>query len=149
MWAGRGVPMSGMTLLENKGAPGPAPMPSTQEMFDRAYRGLHSQGFRRCVSGSGQCLYAAPSSDGAGPETWHCAWGWVDPTVLGRRGSVTDLAHDLIGLAGRLDPPGLRFAIGLQRAHDSGYTPDGMRRNLEWVAERHFLVLPSFPEGPG
>jgi hypothetical protein len=63
-----------------------------QEMFDKAWRGLSSQNWERCVNEYGKCVY----SDGTGK---HCAWGWVDPEADGhvdvyRVGGIAQWAHD-------------------------------------------------------
>lgn len=134
-----------------------------QEIFDRAYLGLASQGFQRCtVSAKGVELYCAYSSgDGR-----HCAWGWVD-TTLGPEveGAVS---NDIPGLAMMLRALGrgdiIRFGQELQNAHDrpagfdydalSGCRPmsvaEAVRGSLEAVARNHGLTVPELPpDSPG
>ena len=65
-------------------------VPSHQEMFDRAVRGLASQGFQQALEGNA-CVYDMPMSDG---PIRHCAWGWVDTelgNVAGEGYNVTEL----------------------------------------------------------
>jgi hypothetical protein len=98
-----------------------------QEMFDRAWKGLKSQGFKRCMKPeSGRaCVYA----DGKGN---HCAWGWVDPegTVdkngVPFNGGIAEIRHRSGTLAAEMfgdedmnNPSALyAFAEQLQRCHD-------------------------------
>ena len=113
---------------------------SPQEMLDRAVRGLRAQGFKRSMrnqfEGDNACAYG--SADGC-----RCAWGHVDPSVAPNAGGgVYSLAISGYGVARHLDDDGLEFARRLQQAHDSGYTPDVMEKNLRKHAEHYGLIYP-------
>lgn len=105
-----------------------------QEMFNKAYIGLASQGWKRCLE-RGSCSY--------GNDLGHrCAWGWVDTTLSGDiMGPVRDLRDDGIGLAASLSDDQLEFAGDLQACHDEasdGTLKDAFRR----FARRHRLAVP-------
>lgn len=108
-----------------------------QEMFDRAYRGLASQGWKRAFN-TGGCRYA--TGDGR-----RCAWGWVD-LDLGERdyGDVDRLHRHQIGLASSLDHDDVVFANQLQTAHD-GSTDAGLQDSMHDLARRYHLTIPSLP----
>lgn len=115
-----------------------------QEMFDKAFIGLHSQGFRQAINGL-TCSYLCP--DGR-----RCAWGWVDPegTVgadgRARPGGIWSLLNGGYGIAAKLDAgPGgtLEFAEELQGVHDRSSSPEDMQRSLVKFAEKHQLTVPS------
>lgn len=120
-------------------------VPSRQEMFNRAWNGLKSQGFTRCRqegnSMDPSCMY----DDGQGH---HCAWGWVDPegtaTMDGYflSGTVRNLADRGIGLAARLSYEDQGFAVELQVAHDNSPTPEEMQTELRRIASKYHLAVP-------
>jgi hypothetical protein len=112
-------------------------MLTKQEMFDRAYRGLASQGWRRAVSDRG-CSYA--TDDGR-----RCAWGWVDMSLgASVTGPVSLLRAKKIGLAADLDDGAFEFADDLQACHDS--TDDqSLEREFAFFAVRHNLTIPVLP----
>lgn len=106
-----------------------------QEMFDKAYMGLYSQGFKKC-NNSVHCVY----SDGKGN---HCAWGWVDPTLgADVTGRVYSLYQSGVGIAGTLNEGQLNFASDLQGAHDASCTPKHMKRLLNNLAQQYNLLVP-------
>lgn len=109
-----------------------------QEMFDTAYRGLASQGFRQSQAKAKVfCAYRSP--DGL-----KCAAGWLiaddryDPAL---EGMTADNSHivDVIGA----DGDDIEFLIDLQTAHDDGDYPGLMRENLEGVADVYGLTVPT------
>jgi hypothetical protein len=105
---------------------------TNQEMFDKAWNGLKSQGFERCLGLTVCCMY----NDGNGK---HCAWGWVDESLSDEQCYVTDLAMEGIGLAATLDEDQLNFAAQLQRAHDR---VGSMEQSLRDLAKRYNLIVP-------
>lgn len=109
---------------------------TNQEMFDEAYMGLYSQGFKKCLSNNQICVY----SDGKGN---HCAWGWVDQS-LGPdvKGYVLSLHHSNIGVAGTLDEKQFDFVKDLQRAHDGSTSKQNMKKLLNDVAKKYNLLVP-------
>ncbi len=114
-------------------------MISKQEMFNRAVRGLRSQGFERCQV-NGESVYG----DDKG---CHCAWGWVDPKASEKpeyaRYFINGLMADGIGLAASLDLNGVTFATHLQWCHDDSKTPATMERRLKQLGDREGLVWPA------
>lgn len=116
----------------------PAPVPSRQEMFDRAWRGLKAQGWRRAVNAAtGKCAYLA--SDGC-----RCAWGHVDPEgtapVTGSV-SVIGLRDTGIGLAARLSEADAHFAHSLQAAHDDT-SSESLEQAMRAFAAKRKLTIP-------
>lgn len=111
-------------------------MLTRQEMFDRAVRGLASQGWKACESGS-HCAYT-------NDQGHHCAWGWVDTSLAEKqRGSVVDLRKTKVGLAAGLSDKDLKFAQELQVAHDTAIGEVDMREKFATLSRRHGLVWPS------
>ena len=110
---------------------------SRQEMFNRAFIGLASQGFTRCMSG-GDCVYLA--DDGR-----RCAWGWVDASLgAGDNGDVGNLRDQGIGIAAKLDDDDLLFAMELQATHDES-TNTALQEDLRLFAARKHLTVPVLP----
>lgn len=106
-----------------------------QEMFNRAVRGLASQGYQRCMDDKG-CVY----TNAAGQ---HCAWGWVDQDLpAGIFAAISGLRNDGIGVAASLNCGDLHFAEALQEAHDYSDEPDKMRRKLHQVGDKYGLTWP-------
>ena len=127
-----------------------------QEMFNRAYKGLASQNWEKCleinpVGRRPLCVY----DDGAGK---HCAWGWVDKSLGPEvRMTVEDLVVGKIGLAAELATDDVPFAKELQRAHDR-YDPKNvfvnmpnqpMKKRFEDFAARWNLTIPEEKEENG
>ncbi len=114
-------------------------MITKQEMFNRAVRGLRSQGFQRCGVNHPtgfESLYA----DGEK----RCAWGHVDPSLTRANSTfyVESLAADKIGIAPSLDVDSLEFAKQLQWCHDDSQLPGLMERRLRRLGEREKLSWP-------
>lgn len=112
-------------------------MITIQEMFNRAYLGLRSQGFERCMSDDrDRCCYL-------NYKGMRCAWGWVDTdlTSFDER-NVTELAEHCTGIAGELDKDGIIFAQELQEAHDYGASPPVMMNNLQQLVNKYNLTIP-------
>ncbi len=132
------------------------PIPTRQEMFDRAVRGLRSQGWERCITPEvrspaagpqapgGNCVYERRLDDG---RVMHCAWGWVDPEGTAdprvkEDHNVKMLADDGIGLAAVLGEHDLWFAKQLQRCHDEPGGGEWMERRFRTLAEECNLTWP-------
>lgn len=111
-------------------------MLSKQEMFNRAYIGLKSQGFKQCVREDGECLY----SNGSG---MHCAWGWINPdTTLEEGDGLADYGN-IDKIYAELDASGKDFARALQNLHDTNNNPKVMERALYRFAGLYNLNIPS------
>jgi hypothetical protein len=123
-----------------------------QEMFDRAWKGLESQGWATSYgvlsNGVPACRYATRDENGVVQA--RCAWGWVDPVNTDRAAefayeglSVTDLARKEFGLAAKLGIDALEFAQELQEVHD-GCQWDGtsLRDGMVALARRFGLTVP-------
>lgn len=111
-------------------------MMTIQEMFNKAYIGIRSQGFSRCYV-EGKCVY---SSNGK-----HCAWGWVDtniPDGAYPSSNVKDLYYMKKGVAAHLSFDELGFAYELQHTHDVSYTEYSMEMNLRGLATHYGLTIP-------
>ena len=99
-------------------------VPTRQEMFDRAVRGLASQGWQQCVLeedefGGRNCVY---SRDGK-----HCAWGWVDQAAWSHLDTpLNRLAEAGVGFAGKLSMSDRSWARALQNTHDNNEQPKQM-----------------------
>lgn len=115
-------------------------------MFDKAVRGLQSQGFKCCgvpdtrSVGGFVCKYVNPEG------TMHCAWGWVDTDLKDIGGTVAGLRLDGIGVAATLLPEDVVFASELQGAHDAAYVVGAkttMQDNLRLLAWKYELTIPS------
>lgn len=122
-----------------------------QALFDRAVKGLASQGFEPSfLPGGDTCAYR-------GEDGKRCAVGHLmpdeayRPEMEGRniRDLVEDMGFDLTRLAGA--PPALGeaeqgeladFLLFLQGCHDAAYRPGTMRNELRDFAEEHGLTLP-------
>lgn len=111
-----------------------------QEIFNKAFIGLKSQGFKQSVWAN-NCKYN-------GPNNTHCAIGWVIPN-LPETYSIGAIAwsfpEKLIGVIAEdhneLDQ--LRpFLQDLQTAHDLGYEPETMKSKLERFAKTYELEIP-------
>ena len=110
-------------------------MLTKQEMFDRAVRGLRSQGYKASTKG-GICRYS--NDDGC-----RCAWGWVDPSLTSAQlGTIHTLRKDKIGVAADLDSEGAMFAYQLQGAHDLADGPLDMENRLRAFGEKYLLTWP-------
>jgi hypothetical protein len=97
-----------------------APIPSPQEMFDKAWNGLKNQGWKQAITDWGSCSYLT--------GCLRCSWGHVDPegttfksgtNIIARSGTVETLRRDGLGIAARLNYEQLQFALELQMAHDT------------------------------
>ena len=112
-----------------------------QEAFDKAVRGLASQGWERSVDVSGLwpvCSYR-------GPGGRRCAIGWL----------ISDeLAEDREGCAVRefdyselpTEPNGRLLLLDMQNAHDAYCKNTGMRERFVLLGEKHDLDLSVFGE---
>ena len=111
---------------------------TNQEMFDKAYLGLKSQGFAQCLVESGNtCAYSIGNK--------HCAWGWVDPYIPPEYNvatSVISLYDMKIGEAGKLTSGQVNFVHGLQQCHDTAKSPASMETNLRLLAQMYSLNVP-------
>lgn len=120
-------------------------MMTRQEMFDKAVRGMASQGFERCSRPSRRGEpgdYVCAYTDGCS----HCAWGWVDESLEDIDASISTLQIQAIGLAGELDAATVKWAQELQECHDNGGTPESMVRRLREFAREHNLTFPDITE---
>jgi hypothetical protein len=124
-----------------------------QEMFNKAFLGLKSQGFERAATEKDGCMYAV--RDDAGKVVKRCAWGWVDPVATEHvsAGAIWTLRRLGVGLAAELDGfqdeylavPGsdFDFADQLQKEHDHAVWPAGVEQGLRNLAARFGLTVPA------
>lgn len=121
---------------------------SRQEMFNRAWNGLRSQGWKLAYGAiegipdepgnpMPYCMYLTP--DGC-----RCAWGWVDTSLDEKdTGTVRGLAHMKRGIAGQLTHDDVEWAQELQRMHDQAGSSAAMVANLALFAQKYSLTIPS------
>lgn len=117
-------------------------VPSRQEMFNRAWRGLKEQGFESCVNKSGHCVYRGAVKHDVQQR---CAWGHVDPAGTEHGdgfGAVGDLAVNGFGLAGQLDDSDLAWARALQVCHDTVDSSVHLETRLRAFAAECKLKVP-------
>lgn len=116
-----------------------------QEMFERAVRGLASQGWEQSQDpDNGQCLYATVAEDGL--VLRRCAPGASPPDGTAGHESMTviDLRAHRIGVAAELSDEDAVFAQELQQVHDGqgsrapaiemrrAYAKFGYHHGLKW-----------------
>lgn len=124
-------------------------MMTKQEAFDIAVRGLASQGFRRCLSEAGACVYNATRDDG---QEMHCAAGWITagidiPLDLNSGHGIQALADRVPEVADRIgakaydgDATGLYyFLVRLQEVHDLSSIPQQMVEQLHYLGRTEGL----------
>lgn len=116
-------------------------MITKQEMFNRSYLGLASQGFVRCRNWQGHCVYA----DTVNGQERHCGWGWVDKSLTNEIGDVLKMRTLGRGLAAYLTGEELDFARSLQSIHDSNDIPSEMKHDLIQLAQHYDLTVPEVP----
>lgn len=115
---------------------------SRQEMFERAWKGLAEQEFRKAQT-NGSCSYQTPNGD-------RCAWGHVDTSLTARDiGSVRTLVENKVGLAALLSVEDTAFAMALQRAHDCSKGDLDMKHALrllasDWQLNYEFTYNPEY-----
>ena len=112
-----------------------------QLMFDRAWNGLKSQGWERCVRGIlGDCVYRVTLEDGT---VRHCAWGWVDKDSWPYGNVAFGQLSTPTAVAARNITNACSLARALQVAHDGGFTEmEGMEVRMRQVAARFKLKVP-------
>lgn len=126
--------------------------PTAQELFDRAARGLRSQGFVRAgkpdpYSPTGfTCQY-----NGQEEET-HCAAGWLITDISIRSDdnglAFGDLYEEYDAVRERVKSVGRFWVSSLQKAHDQGTTPALMWSRLKQFAQDHGLDTKELGESP-
>lgn len=106
-----------------------------QEMFNKAYLGLKSQGFKPCVDARGHSTY----DDGNGR---HCAWGWVDEESWGEQGPVLSLKTKLVNAARdswEFLSKDCLFISGLQSCHDDRVLETAHLKGIPlWLVVDHY-----------
>lgn len=115
--------------------------PTRQEMFNRAFLGLASQGWMQAISG-GTCRYATP--DGR-----RCAWGWVDRFLTSMHGgSVWNLRSQHLGIAAIIPEEDMDFARRMQNAHDclgASRSAEDLEYRFRDFAKFNNLTIPEVP----
>jgi len=110
-----------------------------QQIFDKAYLGLKSQGFkqsRRRVSSQIRTLCSYRGGEGR-----KCAVGWLIPDSIYKPSfelmSLSKLMRKL-GVSDSLDS----FVYSLRLAHDQSHFPEDMSEELVAIAKKHNLKIP-------
>lgn len=112
-----------------------------QEIFNQAYLGLKSQGFKRSgivdEDGSFNCLYKMN-------DNLKCAIGWIIPDD--KYSPKLDECHiqEVLELVGfDATDAEIQFCAYLQAAHDGSKTPEIMQLKLEQFAKACEVVIPN------
>lgn len=108
-----------------------------QRKFNKAYKGLASQGFEKSVRGADDmCAYR-------GRGKTRCAIGWLIPDELYKK-SFEGCAADeskVLEAAG-FEEDDFLFANDLQDAHDRSITPNEIKEALQRFARNWELTVP-------
>lgn len=107
-----------------------------QEMFDTAFAGLESQGFKKSQDlNKGGCCYR-------GDGDMKCAAGWLLPDDKHTVEHNQFFIWSHPWFMDTFDNEQLKFIEALQRAHDQSAGVKSMRNRLIDVAERYELTHP-------
>lgn len=103
-----------------------------KEIFDLAYAGIKSQGFKRSAKPHG-CLYR-------GPEGRKCAIGWLipDEKYIPEMENYSLRSSGILEVA-EINPEDVNFCIELQVCHDKAYTEADMQFSLDHFRQVHDL----------
>lgn len=112
-------------------------MNTEQEIFDAAYKGIKSQGWKQSKDALGNyCNYR-------GENGMKCAIGWCIPD--NKYNSEFDKGvmsiRDIIHIVG-IPSEHTRFCIDLQRVHDRSSNPEIMKTRLHEFAQNNKLTIP-------
>lgn len=112
-----------------------------QKFFNKSYRGLKAQGFKRAVDDNGCCQYSTKTG-------LRCAIGQLLPKGLrGIRSWIGDVCSSVkprLVAAGIPVDADMEFFQELQNAHDDAETtPGGMKSALFNLSKKHNLKIPS------
>lgn len=111
-----------------------------QEIFNRAWNGLKSQGWKKARRGVVSVYY---THDGL-----RCAWGWADPEATQKMSlnfnclPISTLRFFKVGLAAKLTPDQYAFAEDLQKTHDRAMNGDELQRFMRRLASDYGLEVP-------
>lgn len=110
-------------------------MVDLQEVFTAAYKGLRKQGWQKCRTPDGECMYRKGSR--------RCAIGWwigdrYRPEMEGK--GVLDTLR-MMGLEPPMGDERNRL-VALQNIHDVAETPTAMKEAMEDFARYHALEVP-------
>lgn len=109
-----------------------------QEIFDIAYRGLASQGWKQSSNASGSCAYR-------GKNGLKCAIGWLIPDEkykrhMDRGNSSIDHKPSVVNAAG-INKSDMSFAVALQMIHDEVPSSE-LKASMEDFARDYGLTIP-------
>ena len=118
-----------------------------QEIFNKAYKGVMTQGCR-AVGRLGACQYE--NAQGNKCAIGHCLPGGHEAfTAVGNIWAVLNNHPDLKEHFGIEGPGDGNFLTSLQRAHDDCRDPDSFvvvyGGNMRAIASRHDLTVPKLP----
>lgn len=117
-----------------------------QQKFNQMCAGLASQGFQKCMTVSGSCVFR-------GPNGFRCAVGHAfecDLTAEENRNSLSCLPREaklqlgtlIADEEGRLPLVAINFYWRMQDAHDNATDAEDMKRRLREVAQSCKLEIP-------
>jgi hypothetical protein len=107
-----------------------------QEIFNVAFLGMKSQGFKMSVNGNGVCAYRSPNG-------LKCAVGFLIPDDKYSKSleGLSASSEVILGIT-EVSPHDKRFLKDLQEIHDISFSPDNMSYDLKVFAENHRLTIP-------
>ena len=112
-----------------------------QELFDKMWKGLEGQGWKKSATSEGGCTY----DNGAGLR---CAVGHCIPQKRTRNRLDNFSTSSIKGLAssGKVvieSPKVLQFLTDAQSAHDDVYNCKRRKERFTWLAEEYNLTIPN------
>lgn len=116
---------------------------NTQEVFDKAYLGLKSQGFRKSANHNNKCFYRGPAGLKCAighciPDKAYCVdWDSKNGTLASDiQAELKEMDYDLFSeVSGD-------FLDNLQAVHDNSNSPEDMKRRLQDFAKTCGLTVP-------
>jgi hypothetical protein len=117
-----------------------------QEIFNKVYLGLHSQGWKKSVDADGECFYR-------GDDGCKCAAGHLipdedyDPSMEGVIFATTSYFEKTPFLAFNQKHPELKkhaaFILRMQQKHDRSESPNDMKESFIELAVANDLTIPA------
>lgn len=111
---------------------------NNQEVFDKAYLGLKSQGFQQSINEHGKCVYRSKGKH-------RCAIGHCIPDNLYKpdiEGTCATFMVSMLDYQTLFSDVDGYFLDDLQNIHDEYKDPEMMELKLKEFAKKHDLTVP-------